>query len=355
MLGTGKDPDHYQEYPALRLLSDVYKFWIAYADIDGFRIDTVKHMDQGAVRYFAGVIHEFAQSIGKENFYLIGEITGGRENAFHTLEITGVDAALGIEDIPDKLEYMVKGYRNPSEYFSLFRNSLLVDKESHVWFNNKVVTMFDDHDQVRRGSNKARFCADENGSKQILNALALNVTTMGIPCIYYGSEQCFDGRGDNDRYIRESMFGGRFGAFRSKDRHFFNEGNWVYQELSNVIQKRKEKIALRRGRQYLREISGDGLNFDLPHMIGNQIRSIIPWSRIFDKMELLVLINNDCEKPSTAWVTIDYNLHKAGDKLKCIYSSRDKSQEGKEVTVVENGNRKVLQITAPPCEFAIYE
>jgi glycosidase len=93
----------------------IYQFWIADADIDGYRIDTVKHMDPGATRYFASAIHEFTQSIGKENFYLIGEITGGRKNAFKTLDTTGLNAALGIDDIPDKLEYMVKGYRNPVE------------------------------------------------------------------------------------------------------------------------------------------------------------------------------------------------------------------------------------------------
>ena len=72
------------------------------------------------------------QSLGKENFYLIGEITGGRGRAFETVEQTGLNAALGIDDIPDKLEYLVKGFRNPSDYFDLFRNSLLVQKESHV-------------------------------------------------------------------------------------------------------------------------------------------------------------------------------------------------------------------------------
>ena len=49
---------------------------------------------------------------------------------------------------------------------------------------------------------------------------------MGIPCIYYGAEQLFDGAGGGDgadRYIRETMFGGEFGAFRSKQRHFFRE------------------------------------------------------------------------------------------------------------------------------------
>ena len=108
----------------MRALCEVYKFWIAFADIDGFRVDTVKHMDLGATRFFTSVIHEFTQAIGKENFYLIGEITGGRGRAFETVEQTGLNAALGIDDIPDKLEYLVKGFRNPSDYFDLFRNSL---------------------------------------------------------------------------------------------------------------------------------------------------------------------------------------------------------------------------------------
>lgn len=43
--------------------------------------------------------------------------------------------------------------------------------------------------------------------------LALNAMTLGIAWIYYGSGQCFDGQGDSDRYLRESMFDGEFGAF----------------------------------------------------------------------------------------------------------------------------------------------
>ena len=285
--------DAYRPSAALRALCDVYKFWIAYADIDGFRIDTVKHMDLGATRYFVSVIKEFAMSIGKENFYLIGEITGGRSRAFTTLELTGLDAALGIDDIPDKLEYLVKGLRNPNDYFSLFRNSELVNKESHIWFRNRVVTMFDDHDQVRKGDNKARFCADPDAWKVLLNVLALNATTLGIPCIYYGSEQYFDGQGGNDRYIREAMFGGEFGAFRSRQRHFFNEDGPAYRELAQILAIRRQKIALRRGRQYLRPISGDGASFGLPQMMNGQLRSVVAWSRLFAGQEILLAINTD--------------------------------------------------------------
>ena len=236
-LGAGP-VDDYQPSPALVALTHCYQYWIAVGDLDGFRVDTVKHMDLGAARFFTSAIHEFAQAIGKDNFYLIAEITGDRGFAYETAEVTGMDAALGLADIQDKLEWMVRGLPQPTEYFDLFRNSLLVGKDSHTWFRDKVVTSYDDHDQVRKGDAKARFCADQLGQHLALGALALNATTLGIPCIYYGSEQGFDGHvpADNrepakDRYIREAMFGGRFGPFRSTNRHSFDEqhpstGSW---------------------------------------------------------------------------------------------------------------------------------
>jgi hypothetical protein len=58
-----------------------------------------------------------------------------------------------------------------------------------------------------------------------LAILGMNATTLGIPCVYYGSEQRFDGRFPSDfnpacdpkdkadRYIRETMFGGTASAY----------------------------------------------------------------------------------------------------------------------------------------------
>jgi len=253
---------------------------------------------------------------------------------------------------------MVKGYRNPSDYFDLFRNSLQVKKDSHVWFRNKVVTVFDDHDQISKGNNKARFCAgDEEWKKLVLNILALNATTLGIPCIYYGTEQCFDGAGGNDRYIREAMFGGKFGAFRSCDRHFFDEDSPVYKELAKIlsIRNKNENMILRRGRQYLREISGDGQNFGLPHMIGTEMRSIVPWSRILNDEEMLLAINTDYNNPQIAWIIVDHDLHKDGDLLKCLYST-DVNQIGHTVTINKlKEDMNVVQLTVPTAGFVIYE
>ena len=357
-LGNGP-VEYFNPSVTLMDLCKVYQFWIALADIDGFRVDTVKHMDQGASRLFTSAIHEFTETIGKENFYLIGEITGGRVNAFRTLEEVGMNAALGINDIPGKLEGLVKGNVNPNEYFDLFRNSLLVQKESHVWFRDRVVTSFNDHDQVRQGNDKSRFCytapGEPDNSLLILNALAVNAMTMGIPCIYYGTEQCFDGEGGNDRYLREAMFGGEFGAFRSKDRHFFNEHGRIYQELGKILAIRKENITIRRGRQYLRKISApdDGVNFGLPYKIGARMESVVPWSRIHSNNEVLLAINTHYTEAITVWVTIDAGLHEAGDTLTCLYST-EANQISQQITIVAKNGLSVL-LTVPAAGFVIYE
>lgn len=356
MVNNQDQIDQYIVSPTLVNLCQVYKFWIAFADLDGFRIDTVKHMDPGATRFFAGVIHEFAESLGKENFYLIAEITGGRERAYDTQQVTGVDAVLGLDDVQDKLEYLTKGYRNPTDYFDLFRNSLQVRADSHVWFRDKVVTMTDDHDQIRKDGNKGRFCAADRGSDLLIAMLGLNAATMGIPCIYYGTEQAFDGAGSGDgcdRYIRESMFGGKFGAFRTRSRHFFNEQHPAYVELTKILALREKEPALRRGRQFLRETSGDGTNFGLPTVLGGQLRSVVPWSRVFVDDELVCAINTDPDNARSSWVTIDNSLHSVGEKMKCLYSS-DAAQIGQIVTM-EARNGKAVNIRVPRGGFVVFK
>jgi glycosidase len=346
--------DDYSIAPTLRHLCEVYKFWIAFADIDGFRLDTVKHMDPGAARFFASAIHEFTEALGKDRFYIIGEITGGREFAFDRLEVTGLDAALGISDERVKMIGLVKGEINPAEYFDLFRNSLLVRKDSHVWFRDKVVTSVDDHDHVDQGGQKHRFCAG-GFEKLALLVLALNATTIGIPCIYYGTEQLFDGAGGGDgadRYIREAMFGGEFGAFRSRGHHCFNEDQPVYGQLAAIHKLRSQHLPLRRGRQFLRQISGNGIDFGFPEKMGGRLFSIVAWSRIFDEKELLCAINTDPDHATQAFVTIDNDLHTAGSRLTCLYSTQ--AAEVGQTLPVEARNGKAVSLSVPPAGFVIY-
>ena len=346
--------DNYAVADTLRYLGEVYKFWIGFADIDGFRLDTVKHIDPGAARFFASVIHEFTEAIGKDNFYIIAEITGGRDFAVDRLDTTGLDAALGIADERTTMTGLVKGDNSPEDYFDLFRNSLLVGKDSHIWFRDKIVTSVDDHDHVDQGDQKHRFCAG-GYDKLALAAMALNATTLGIPCIYYGTEQLFDGQGGgngSDEYIREAMFGGAFGAFRSRGRHCFNDAQPTYVELAKVHKLRSSNLTLRRGRQFLRQISGDGVNFGFPRKMNGRMLSIVAWSRIFNDNEVLCAINTDPDNQRTAFVTIDNDLHQAGDKLTCLYSTN--GGEIGQTSGVEARNGKAVSLTMPAAGFVVY-
>ena len=60
-------------------LIKVYKYWIFLADIDGFRVDTVKHTEDTATALFCNAVCEYAKRIGKDNFFIFGEIVGDDE------------------------------------------------------------------------------------------------------------------------------------------------------------------------------------------------------------------------------------------------------------------------------------
>jgi len=355
--------------PALLHLAEVYKFWIACTDIDGYRIDTIKHMEPGAVRVFANIIHEYAQSLGKENFYLIGEVTGGRRHAVNIVNTTGIDAALGINDIPHKLESLAKGQGSPGDprteaqegYFDLFKNSLLDHKHSHQWYGKHVVTLFDDHDQVGV-KHKSRFCGSDDSCRYLRCALGLNLTSAGIPCLYYGTEQGFNGadhrHGDDadysDVFLRECMFGGPFGSLQSTGRHFFTEGHEIYRFVQAVCNLRRQHIALRRGRQYLREVSasGEAGDFHYPQPQGGELRWVVAWSRIFAEREYLCAINTDADQALSVWVTVDHALHRADGHMRCLFSTDPAQQDTTAAVSARNGS--ALRISVPPAGFVVY-
>ena len=349
-----------QASSAFACLCLVYCFWIAYADLDGFRIDAAKHMGPEALRTFCDVIREFTQSIGKERFLLVGEISGGREHAWEVVEKTGLDAALGIEDVPGKLEGMVTGYAEPADYFSVFRNWILDSPTGHRWYRNQVVTLVDEHDQVRKGSNKYRFCGDIRFRDLAFNVMAVQLTTMGIPCIYYGSEQGFDSGGrpnGSDLVLRENMFGGRFGGLCTQGRHFFNEDGDLYRALAALIDLRKKLLPLRRGRQALHRVSGDGVTFGLPHRLGDRMRSLVSWSRLFIDQEVLIAMNTDEAQPVTAYSTVAPTFRVEGDQFHLIfwYAPKSAAPPPPTLTVESSSGPLAVRMTLPPAGFAIYQ
>ncbi|MTV50447.1 alpha-amylase [Heliobacillus mobilis] len=350
----------------------VYRYWIAVSDCDGFRIDTVKHVPWEVSRCFCGAIREYAESIGKENFLLLGEVTGGAEMERNYLEVFGrnIDATLDIGDPARRLTGMVKGLYEPSTFFDQFGGHDILG--SHRETGRYHVSILDDHDMVGRDG-KYRFSAHVDIPKrfeQVAHAVGVQLTTLGIPCIYYGTEQGFDGNqdqhdvrfepfGGEDRYIRESMFGSTFGAFETSGCHFFNENHPSYLRIAAIarIRNRSDRVGktLRRGRQYLRDTSLLDQDFTVPRR-----GELIGWSRILFDCEVLITLNTHGTESRGAWVIVDSDLHPKGSTMSILYKG-DWSDENlqnppqdQRLTVSEHKGRCALWIELPPAGMAIF-
>lgn len=336
---------------ALLALVEIYKYWIAYADIDGYRIDAVKHVPPKVMNYFVKEVTTFASRQGKDNFFLLGEIPGGKNKIRETLDATGLTAGIGIDDLPRDLVGMVKGEQNPEPFFTFFTGEN--EDQSHLLHPSELVTIYDDHDQIRLNFDKARFPAGNPDFDTLQkNALAVLLLTQGIPCIYYGSEQGFDGEGRKDIYIREAMFGGEFGAFRSKHAHFFNESHSNYQIINTLITSRNKHSALIYGDQKLLKISGNSIDFGLPIKVGEKLLGVIPWVRFSNDDWVLCAINTDAHNYSSAWVDVTSVLPEEKTEVEVELESNETHQHQK-ISITEKDDRKIIFLKLPPAGFVI--
>src|SRR5262249_57081761 len=153
-----------------------------------------------------------------------------------------------------------------------------------------------------------------------------------------------------------SVWGGVWGAKPTKHRHFFDEDAALYKALSELIDLRKKLLPLRRGRQMLHEISGDGFAFGLPHLMGEQMRSIVAWSRLFVDQEVLVAFSTDQEQPLTAYSTVAPRFRAPGDLLRLIFwrAPGASSTPSEELVVEHRGERLAVRLTVPPAGVVIY-
>ncbi len=66
-------------------MEDIYKSWVDFG-VDGFRIDTVKHVNMQFWQSFSPAILDHAKATGKNNFFMFGEVYDG--NPAYTSQFT---------------------------------------------------------------------------------------------------------------------------------------------------------------------------------------------------------------------------------------------------------------------------
>ncbi len=251
-----------------REMVDIYANWIEQTDADGFRIDTVKHVEWEFWRFFTQRVRQRLRSNGKTNFLMFGEAFDGRDDLVGSFtrhdypdnpsaEQLANEAACAQEaggpaltgDQLDSVFYFPQHYQ---VFRDVFQQAQSTDRIEALWDarsvnygtipaengigiapNKVLVNFIDNHDVARfLWPLNTRLQTEQRALLQ--NALLMLLTEEGIPCIYYGTEQEFDG--GNDPANREDMW----------DSDFDTSGS-TFQWTARLISLRKKLVALRRG------------------------------------------------------------------------------------------------------------
>ncbi len=230
------------ELPEVRAyMVDAFTSWVEQFDFDGFRIDTVKHVEHEFWQYFTAGVRSRLGPQNKHNFLMFGE-------AFD-----GDDKLLGSYTVPGELDsvfYFSQHYQVFHDVFAMAHtqgSQAGTQQIASLWAARKtdygtapqndginippykaLVNFLDNHDV-------GRFLFDAAGDIPALrNALTLLMTEDGIPCIYYGTEQNFSG--GNDPANREIFWTSNY-----------DETGDTFQHVALLAKIRKAYVALRRG------------------------------------------------------------------------------------------------------------
>ena len=167
---------------------------------------------------------------------------------------------------------------------------------------------------------------------------------LGTSCIYYGTEQGFSGQGSDDFYIREPLF-----DLVDSNVSYLNPDCTIYQEIAKIAGVFHKTEALRFGRMYFREISGNGRDFGLPQ--GQPCT--LAFSRILAYQEVLVAYNTSTTEQRNDYVMVESTLHTKGSTLQFLYG-------GSGTVPVQShpdaGNPSLcVQLTLEPMQFVILQ
>ena len=299
----------------LNILIRIHCYWIKVADIDGMRIDAVKHMGALACSIFSSNIREYAYRLGKRGFFLFGEVASANDALLdryigpNTSTGDSNTVFFGLDSVLDfRLAYslrgVLKGFDDPDALFARLQaqQNRAVNRGE---MGRYLVTFADNHDSFwQPGGRIANGAPDD----QVISIMGFVLCALGMPCIYYGTEQGFVGQG-GDNQMREAMFDNA-----SPGTNLLNTDCSIYKGIAAIAAVMRSTEALRFGRMYYRQISDNGVDFGLPY----GTTYTLAFSRILYPTEVLVAYNVS-GSPRTDRILVDGDLHKNGDTMTFLY------------------------------------
>ncbi|POX57767.1 DUF3372 domain-containing protein [Streptomyces sp. Ru62] len=331
--------DLWTERPeVVRGMEKIYERWVRDFAVDGFRIDTVKHVDMEFWTQWATALDRYAAERGRKNFFMFGEVysadtavtspyvTQGRLDA--TLDFPFQDAARAYASQGGSARRLASVFGDDYRYTT--------DKANAY----EQVTFLGNHDMGRIGyflkqDNPKATDAEILKKDRLANELMF--LSRGNPVVYYGDEQGFTGSG-GDKDARQTMFASKvadyldddeIGTDRTHASAAYDTKAPLYRQIAALAKLRKADPALTDGVQTER-YAADG-------------PGVYAFTRTDARtgQEYVVAFNNaDSEKTAT------FATGSADMSYRGVYGATD--------TVRTDGDRK-LTVTVPAGSAVVYK
>lgn len=243
----------------------IYGDWIDKYGIDGFRIDTAKHVNPEFWRAFVLAMKARAAAKGIPNFHIFGEVMTGDYDPALLASWTRNAGLPGVLDFAFMHAVLkAAGGGSSEELARLPDDDGLYEGGAKAAL--QLPTFLGNHDAGRaamflKAANPA-MSADELLKRDEL-AHAMLLTLRGVPTIYYGDEQGFTGAG-GDQLSRQDMFASKVaiyngealvGTAKTTATESFDPVHPLYRLIAQLSALRVKTAALTDGRSVTRAAS----------------------------------------------------------------------------------------------------
>ncbi len=283
------------ENPAVEKgFEDIYNAWVDFG-VDGFRIDTVKHVNTEFWQDWTPAVAKHATDVGNDDFFMFGEVYSG--DPAYTSSFMRNGAQEAVLDFPFQgaaVSY-ASGTSSAKTLSRLFANDArYTTPTTNV---TALPTFLGNHDMGRVGYFLANSAAPEDRDRM---AHELMFFARGNPVVYYGDEQGFAGIG-GDQSARQSLFASQVDEYVGQplvDGTSFGSGDhystdaYLYQRIAELAKVRAAHPGLATGAQI--------------ELYANDGPGVYAFARVdpTERVEYLVTANNTATASTATFSTL---------------------------------------------------
>ncbi|WP_405891931.1 pullulanase-type alpha-1,6-glucosidase [Streptomyces sp. NBC_01527] len=246
-------------------MEKIYEKWVRDFDIDGFRIDTVKHVDLDFWTQWATALDTYAARHGRDDFFMFGEVYSADTALTSPYVARGrLDATLDFPFQEAARQYASQG-APATKLAAVFGDDYRYTTDKANAYEQ--VTFLGNHDMGRIGAflkqdNPKADDAELVGRARLANEVMF--LSRGNPVVYYGDEQGFTGAG-GDKDARQTMFASKtadyldddqLGTARTHASDAYDTGHPLYRNIAALSELTRKNPALRDGVQTERYAEG---------------------------------------------------------------------------------------------------